>query len=70
MHSAHFNIDGIAWDWVNEKLYWTDRCRDEIAVYDPATQKRRVLTTTGTNPFAIVVDPGHGYTSQYLSNVS
>ncbi len=54
-------IEGIAWDWVNEKIYWTDHCEDEIEVYDPVTQHRRVLLTTGTSPFAILVDPGSGY---------
>ena len=53
--------EGLAWDWVNEKLYWTDYCQDRIEVYDPATLHRRVLLTTGTNPFAIKVDPGTGY---------
>ena len=53
-------IEGISWDWVNEKMYWTDSCEDEIEVFDPATQQRRVLTSTGSSPFAIVVDPGTG----------
>lgn len=46
---------------MNEKLYWTDYCQDKIEVFDPVTQYRRVLITTGTNPFAIIVDPGTGY---------
>ena len=46
---------------MNEKLYWTDNCDDEIEVYDLATQKRKSLINTGTNPFAIVVDPEQGY---------
>ena len=54
--------EGLAWDWVNEKLYWTDYCQDHIEVYDPVSLHRRVLTATGTNPFGIVVDPGTGYT--------
>ena len=52
--------EGLAWDWVNEKLYWTDHCLDEIKVYDPVTQHQGVLIRTGTNPFAIIVDPGTG----------
>ena len=57
------SIDGIAWDWINEKLYWTDTCNDVIEVYDPATGYRRVLLYTGTNSNNrdIVVDPTTGY---------
>ena len=53
--------EGLARDWINEKLYWTDACQDRIEVYDPETQYRRVLITTGSNPFAIIVDPGTRY---------
>lgn len=52
--------EGLAWDWVNEKLYWTDYCQDEIEVYDQSSNHRRVLIRTGTAPYAIVVDPGTG----------
>jgi len=56
--------DGLAWDWVNQKLYWTDYCNDDIEVYDPETQVRRVLFDVGlTEPHAIVVDPTTGYGS-------
>ena len=58
-----FNIpDGIAWDWINEKLYWTDFCKDTIEMYDPATSYRKVLLHTGTNSSNkdIVVDPTTG----------
>ena len=58
---SHKIIEGLAWDWVNEKMYWTDPCEDEIEVYDPNTLHRRKLITTSTNPFAIVVDPGTRY---------
>ena len=53
-------VEGLAWDWINEKLYWTDYCQDEIEVYDPVSNYRRVLLTTGTSPYSIVVDPGTG----------
>ena len=55
--------EGLAWDWVNEKLYWSDACQDEIEVYDPVTRYRRRLTSTGTNPIAVIVDPSTGYAS-------
>lgn len=55
-------IGGLAWDWVNQKLYWTDYCDDDIEVYDPVSRARRVLFDTGlTEPYAIVVDPTTGY---------
>jgi len=55
--------DGLAWDWVNKKLYWTDYCANDIEVYDPSTGYRRVLITTGSssNPRGIVVDPRNRY---------
>ena len=69
--------DGLAWDWVNEKLYWTDNCDDDIEVYDPATGYRRVLIETGLSiPTNIVVDPGNryvatqGYTTQYSQTLT
>lgn len=51
---------------MNDKLYWTDYCNDQIEVYDPITQHRRVLTATGSHPNAIIVDPGSGYVKYYI----
>ena len=55
-------IGGIAWDWVNEKLYWTDFCKKVIEVYDPNSGYRRVLLNTGSNSYNkdIAVDPTTG----------
>ncbi len=54
--------DGLAWDWINEKLYWADASTDRIEVYDPTTRDRKVLFNTGsnTNPADIIVDPNNG----------
>lgn len=51
--------DGLAWDWTNEKLYWTDHCADDLEVFDPATGDRKVLIRTGSSsaPRSIVLDP-------------
>lgn len=53
--------DGVAWDWVNYKLYWTDAEEKEIEVLDPvrAGSFRKVLIETGPTsiPRAIVLDP-------------
>lgn len=54
--------DGIAWDWVTMKLYWTDADENDIEVFDPMNGNRRVLFNTSTcsgdsNPRAIVLDP-------------
>lgn len=59
-------VGGLAWDWVNQKLYWTDYCDNDIEVYDPVTRGRRVLFRTGlSNPYGIVVDPTNGYERTY-----
>ena len=56
-----FLTDDLAWDWVNQKLYWTDACTDRIEVYDPLNDYRRALISTGlNNPRGIIVDPLNG----------
>ncbi len=61
----YYSLGGISWDWINEKLYWTDSCKDTIEVYDPATGYRRILLYTQANTnsqnYDIVVDPTTGY---------
>ena len=60
-HLSSICVGGIAWDWVNQKLYWTDYCDDDIEVYDPVTSVQRVLFDVGlSEPYAIVVDPTTG----------
>ena len=51
--------DGLAWDWVNKKLYWTDAEDNDIEVIDIVTNHRKLLISTGstTTPRAIVLDP-------------
>ena len=56
--------EGLAWDWINEKLYWTDSVHLNIEVFDPATGYRKVLFTLGSSsttfPSDIVLDPNNG----------
>ncbi len=59
--SCFFDPGGLAWDWISEKLYWTDYCYDRIEVYEPSTGNRKVLFSTSlVNPYGIVVDPSTG----------
>ena len=56
-----FFTDDLAWDWINQKLYWTDACTVRIEVYDPLNDYRTVLIYTGLSaPRGIVVDPLYG----------
>ena len=50
---------------MNEKLYWSDACDNDIEVYDPRTDDRRVLIHTGStsDPRQIVLDPINRYKS-------
>lgn len=56
-------IDGLAFDWMANKLYVTDEMLDIIGVLDVATSNYTVLIRTGvsTRPRAIVLDPYAGY---------
>ena len=56
---------------MNQKLYWTDYCDDDIEVYDPSTQVRRVLFDVGlSEPRSIVVDPTTGYVCTHYDCLS
>ena len=57
-------IGDVSWDWVNQKLYWSDPCQSDIEVYDPNTRFRKVLfnSTNGLrNPAGLIVDPTTRY---------
>ena len=61
LHLHHFFCtDGLAVDWINDKLYWTDATLKHIEVYDMMSEKRSIVIRTGnlTIPRGIVVDPG------------
>ena len=53
--------EGLAVDWINKKLYWTDAGSDVIEVAEFNVRHRMTLITTGLgNPRAIVVHPISG----------
>ncbi|KAJ7378682.1 hypothetical protein OS493_021986 [Desmophyllum pertusum] len=54
--------EGLAVDWLNKKMYWTDTGTDMIEVADLNGDHRLHLITTGLkNPRAIVAHPTAGY---------
>ena len=57
---ALFHFLEIAWDWVNQKMYWVDECLGVIEFYDPSTKWRTMLIAGLPDPYGIVVDPTTG----------
>lgn len=59
-------LDGVAWDWVNYKLYWTtsgsSTANSTVEVMDLQTGQRKTLYTIndGTQARGIVLDPLRG----------
>lgn len=51
--------DGIAVDWISDKLYWTDARLKHIEAYDQKSGDRKIIIKTGneTVPRGIVGDP-------------
>ena len=52
-------LEGIAVDWINKMLYWTDARSKKVEVFDLHGGHRKLLITTGedTIPRTIIVDP-------------
>ena len=53
------STEGVAVDWINHMLYWTDSRNKKIEVNDLHRGHRRSLIATGedTLPRTIIVDP-------------
>lgn len=54
--------DGIAYDWIHHKIYWTNARKDMIQVVDRSGKNQKVIVNASTNgtieePRAIAVDP-------------
>ena len=70
MHTYCVNADGIAVDWISDKLYFHDQCYYHIGVLDLATNLHKTLAND-TNVYHhyynsyidIVVDPMTRYTN-------
>ena len=61
--SNSLSTDGLAVDWVNDKIYFTDADLDIVGVYDPVGFYYTALINTGssTSVRAIVLDPNTRY---------
>ena len=55
----------VAVDWINDKLYWSDRDYKKIEEVDIITRQRRIVIQLDATsiPLGLVVYPleGHGY---------
>ena len=66
--------DGVALDWVNQNLYWTDTGLDSISMIslgggDDKPRYRKTLVNTNLDePRAIVVDPREGQRYVYYTD--
>lgn len=62
-------LEGVAVDWVNDKIYWLDRHLQHLSVCELDGRNRRTLMADIEDPRAIVVHPGVGvifFTSWHL----
>ena len=60
-----FVSDGLAFDWIRNRLYWADACASEIEVYDlTAGFSRSLYTHSDGRVHDVAVDPFNGYGPQ------
>ena len=58
--SSHSSAEGVAVDWVNKKLYWTEKDLNRIHAADLHSNGRSVVVLDGlSKPRAIALDPLH-----------
>ena len=54
-------LEGIAVDWVNDKLYWLDRHTKQMSVTELDGRNRKTIMSGIEDGRAIAVHPGIGY---------
>jgi low density lipoprotein-related protein 2 len=60
-HDTH-GLEGIAVDWINDKLYWMDRHTQHMYVAELKDGRNRKTLRTGIEDArAIAIHPGVGY---------
>ncbi len=57
-----YYLDGLAFNWVTNQLYFTDEVLDIVGAVDPVRLNYTILLRTGvsTRPRAIALDPFAG----------
>ena len=64
-------MNGLAVDWVNDILYWTDAVRRIIEVSDYQGRHRYTLLNSYlSEPRSIMVEPLSGYVLQCIREIS
>ena len=62
--------DGLAIDWISNKLYWTDATRTHVSVSDLEGEKRAVLFSDDMKrPRGIALDPTTGLVRETVYQV-
>lgn len=59
-HDSH-GLEGLAIDWVGDKIYWLDRHSKNLDVAELDGTNRKTLKAGIPDPRGLVVHPGIGY---------
>lgn len=60
IHPGEGTLDGIAFDWINRRIYYSDYTNETINSVAEDGSKRTVIAHV-SKPRAIVLDPCRGY---------
>lgn len=69
LHSSDLDDpEGLAYDWVNQRLYFTDYYRGDVQSIGLNGQNRSLIANA-YRPRGIIVDPCYGYKPQMFNTI-